>query len=393
MFEVTDFIISWHTTIDQISEDSWDELVGDSTNPFYKRKWLLALEKSGSIAIQKGWQPIFLVVYNNKKPIAIAPLYLKGHSFGEFVFDHPFVELAGDLSLSYYPKLVGMSPFSPVEGYRFFISPDLDQRLMTSLMMKSIDDFAISNRILSCNFLYVDPSWQVIAELEGCATWINKQSIWMSEDQKNFEDYLARFNSNQRRNIKRERKSVAKKGLQIRVLKGEDINPAILSKMYKFYSNHCDRWGAWGSKYLSEAFFNELNDPILRKSLVLFNAFHQSVDEPVAMSLCVTDEQMLWGRYWGSNEEVDSLHFELCYYSPINWALKNGIKAFDPGVGGSHKQRRGFLVKPHASLHRWYNKQMDSLIRTWLPDANKLMLSQIEAVNKEMPFNSGKVSI
>ena len=104
------------------------------------------------------------------------------------------------------------------------------------------------------------------------------------------------------------------------------------------------------------------------------------------MSLCVKNKNMLWGRYWGSEKNIDNLHFEACYYSPIEWAIDNSIKFFDPGAGGRHKKRRGFIAKPNASLHRWYNLRMDSLIREWLPKANKLMLDQINATNNEVPF-------
>jgi len=106
------------------------------------------------------------------------------------------------------------------------------------------------------------------------------------------------------------------------------------------------------------------------------------------MSLCVHSEQQLWGRYWGSDEEIDHLHFEVCYYAPIEWAIGRGIQQFDPGAGGSHKRRRGFLARPHASLHRWYHQRFDGIVRGWLPDANAEQLEQIEAINAELPFTA-----
>ena len=119
---------------------------------------------------------------------------------------------------------------------------------------------------------------------------------------------------------------------------------------------------------------------------MLFNAYREAYEEPIAMSLCVTDNKKLWGRYWGASEEIPNLHFELCYYSPINWALENGITSFDPGAGGLHKLRRGFIAKSHTSLHRWYDKRMNTLIRSWLPKVNKLMIDEINAANNEVPF-------
>ncbi len=378
--------IRWHQSIEEIPEYQWQELAGEGVIPFYKWEWLKSLEKSESIYSEKGWQPLHLALWSDNYPIAIAPLYLKSHSFGEFVFDQAFAQLANDLGLNYYPKLLGMSPLSPVEGYRFFFKSGQDKAKLTQLMMQIIDQFAQENGILSCNFLYVDPIWRPLAEDAGCSTWLNKQSLWLAEEKKDFSDYLNSFNSNQRRNIKRERQYIQKSGIKISALTGMEIDKDILNCMYDLYENHCARWGPWGSKYLSKSFFEELANPKQRNNIILFNAHRLDSKDPIAMSLCVTDGDMLWGRYWGSKEEIDYLHFEVCYYSPISWALDNKIKSFDPGAGGNHKQRRGFLAKEHASLHRWYDKTMSEMIKQWLPKANKFMINQIEAENNELPF-------
>ena len=234
----------------------------------------------------------------------------------------------------------------------------------------------------------MDPQWQVLAEAAGCATWVNQQSLWTAEDQATFDDYLRGFNANQRRNIKRERRAVAQAGLTVTPLTGEALDAALLQRMHGFYEQHCARWGMWGSKYLEAAFFDQLASPALREQVVLFSAHRGEPREPVAMSLCVHNRRQLWGRYWGSDEEIDCLHFEVCYYAPIEWALNNGLHSFDPGAGGSHKRRRGFVARPHASLHRWYHPGMDGLIRQWLPQANDLMAEEIEAINAELPFKA-----
>ena len=121
---------------------------------------------------------------------------------------------------------------------------------------------------------------------------------------------------------------------------------------------------------------------------MLFSAHRGDPEQPVAMSLCVHSDSQLWGRYWGSDEEIDNLHFEVCYYAPIEWAISRGIQQFDPGAGGSHKRRRGFLARPHASLHRWYHPRFDGIVRRWLPEANAEQLEQIEAINAELPFTA-----
>ena len=382
----------WHQSLAAIPELSWDALLATAHPqglPFYRWRWLQQLEASASIVPRQGWQGCHLGLWRAGQLVAVAPLYLKGHSYGEFVFDQSFAQLAGQLGLSYYPKLVGMSPVSPVQGYRFLIDPAEDSAAITALMMELIDDFCRQNAILSCNFLYVDPAWQPLAEAAGCAAWVNQQSLWTNPGFPDFGAYLASFNANQRRNIKRERLAVAAAGLEVTALAGEAIPPQLLRRMHHFYAQHCSRWGAWGSKYLSEAFFEALAvDPALRRHLVLFSAHRQDPGDPVAMSLCVRSDDQLWGRYWGSDAEIDCLHFEVCYYAPIAWAIANGIRHFDPGAGGSHKRRRGFVAQPRVSLHRWSDPRFAAILHQWLPGANAEMAEAMAAMNAELPFTA-----
>ena len=370
-----------------IPEAQWQALTATDPLPFYSWRWLLGLEQSGSIVPRQGWQSCHLGVWRDEQLIAAAPLYLKGHSYGEFVFDQSFAQLAAQLGQRYYPKLLGMSPVSPVVGYRFLTAPGEDAAALTAVMLELIDGFCREHQIFSCNFLYVDPSWRPLAEAAGCASWLNQQSLWSNQAYAGFDDYLASFNANQRRNIKRERKAVAAAGLTVTPVVGTDIPPALLQRMHDFYEQHCARWGPWGSKYLTEDFFHYAADQ-LREHLVLFSAHRGDPLEPVAMSLCVHNDQWLWGRYWGSDEEIDALHFEVCYYAPIEWAIGRGIQHFDPGAGGSHKRRRGFVARPHASLHRWYHPRFEGIVRRWLPEANAQQLEEIEAINAELPFTA-----
>ncbi|WP_320673530.1 peptidogalycan biosysnthesis protein [Prochlorococcus sp. MIT 1341] len=378
--------INWYNSISDIEERHLYKLLGENVIPFYRSSWLSLLESSGSITSSEGWQPCHLVVRRGSLPIAFAPLYLKIHSYGEFVFDQSFAQLANDMGLSYYPKLLGMSPLSPVEGYRFFILPEEDMISVTKLMINAIDEFAISNQILSCNFLYVDSEWGQLLESLGWSQWFNQQSIWLRNQKKSFDEYLAMFNANQRRNIKRERSAIIKAGIKVTPLTGAELDVDLMGLMYCFYEQHCSRWGHWGSKYLAKAFFEALAQPQHRDQIVLFSAHFEDPRLPVGMALCVTDGNDLWGRYWGAKEEIEYLHFEACYYSPIEWALKNNIKSFSPGAGGSHKHRRGFQVLPRVSLHRWYQNDFDALLRSWVKKVNTLMLNEIDAVNAELPF-------
>jgi predicted N-acyltransferase len=385
--------IRWHRATGELPRERWQELLAlshgrpASALPFFSWDWLNHLERSGSIVPREGWQPCHLGLWRDAQLVAVAPLYLKGHSYGEFVFDQSFARLAQQLGLRYYPKLLGMSPLSPVEGYRFLIDPAEDIVALTRTLMAAIDAFCRDNALLSCNFLYVDPDWRALAEESGCAAWLNQQSQWSNPGYGSFDDYLAGFNANQRRNIRRERRSVAAAGLCVTALEAEAISPALMEVVHRFYASHCSRWGPWGSKYLSEGFFTEA--PLeLRRHLVLFSAHEAGADplHPVAMSLCVRGEDALWGRYWGSDLDLENLHFEVCYYAPIAWAIERGIRRFDPGAGGRHKQRRGFAAEPRLSLHRWSDPRFDGLLRQWLPEANRELEAEIVAINAELPL-------
>tara|TARA_Y100001968_G_scaffold123664_1_gene112670 strand:- start:30885 stop:32045 length:1161 start_codon:yes stop_codon:yes gene_type:complete len=383
---MNDYKIKWNLSIDEIDEASWFSLTGKRGNVFLSWKWLSALEKSNTITREKGWQSIHLTISKENKIIGLAPLYIKNHSYGEFIFDHNFQRLAYSLRLNYFPKIIGMSPFSPIEGYQFFISEDEDREIVNSLLINTIDNFAQTNNILSTNFLYADKEWAKEIKKLGYNEWINIQSEWSSHRINTFDDYLLQFNSNQRRNIKKERKSIEKESIKIQALSGRNIKESDMNNMFKFYEKHCDRWGDWGSKYLTQSFFKELSKDGLRDNVVLFCALQKDMESPIAMSLCIKDRNNLYGRYWGSSKEVDNLHFETCYYSPISWGLNNGIKLFDPGAGGSHKARRGFKAKSISSLHRWYEINMNAYLKDFMQKSNKIMIEEISARNAQLPF-------
>ncbi len=371
-------------SIKEISKEIWNELTNEINNPFYEWTWLKNLEISKSVSRETGWQPLYFVAYKNEEILGIAPLFLKNHSYGEFIFDQSFARLAQELNLNYYPKLIGMSPYSPVNGYQFLYKKNEDKNEITNLLINHIESFAITNKILSCNFLYIDESWGDHLKSLGYHEWINSSSEWRNNGEKTFDDFLSRFNSNQRKNIKKERKSITKQDIKIKIFNEIDINQEILEKMHDFYEQHCSRWGVWGSKYLTPTFFEKILDN--KKNLLLFSASKNDSNDIFAMSMCVKNKNNLWGRYWGSQEEISNLHFELCYYQPIEWAIKNSIHLFDPGAGGKHKRRRGFFAKSTISLHKWFDKNMENIIYPWLNEVNKQTKMEIDIENKSIPF-------
>ena len=386
------YSINWLAKIAEIPKQAWDALAQPLKTPFLEWEWLHNLETSGSAIPSTGWQPCHLTIWEGRELIAAAPLYLKSHSYGEFVFDHQWADLAYRLGVSYYPKLLGMSPFTPATGYRFLIAPGQDELAITEVMISAIDHFCNRNKIYGCHFLFVDPDWRSLLENYGFRSWLHHSYIWSNENFNNFDDYLQQFNANQRRNIKRERKAVATAGLQVQVLSGEDIPHHLFPLIYRFYSSTCDKfWG--GSKYLTRKFFAQLH-PNYSDRIVLVTATTESdPHKPVGMSFFIRKEENLYGRYWGCLAEFDCLHFEACYYQPIEWGINQGIKMFDPGAGGQHKKRRGFPATANHSLHRFYHGKMTQILRNYIQEINQMEQEEIEAINLDLPFSKREIEL
>lgn len=377
----------WINTVTEVPQTAWDALAQPLITPFFEWDWLHNIESSGSATGRTGWLPHHLTVWRDQQLVGIAPLYIKGHSRGEFVFDNQWADVAYQLGIEYYPKLLGMSPFTPAEGYRFLIAPGEDEVEITSLMVHSIDQFCIDNKISGCNFLYVDPEWKPMLEKLGFSPWLHHSYIWQNQGYQTFDDYLKGFNANQRRNIKRERKAVNQAGLQLQTHTGDEIPKAFFSQMYHFYASTCDKFGWWGSKYLTRKFFEQLHHDYRHR--VVFVAAYDGTNQhqPVGMSFCLTKSDRLYGRYWGSVQDIDCLHFDACYYSPIEWAINNGISIFDPGAGGRHKKRRGFPATPNYSLHRFYDQRLSKILQSNIGRINQMEQQEIDHINQDLPFS------
>ncbi|HEY9297041.1 MAG TPA: GNAT family N-acetyltransferase, partial [Phormidium sp.] len=183
------------------------------------------------------------------------------------------------------------------------------------------------------------------------------------------------------------RKAVEKEGLQIRTLTGEEISKPLLNQMYSFYSHHCDKFGWWGSKYLTKKFFEQLYSSYRHRVLLVAAYNEQNTHQPMAMSFCIHKGDRLYGRYWGCFQEIDCLHFDACYYTPIEWGIAHGVQVFDPGAGGQHKKRRGFPATPNHSLHRFYHPRLTKILKSYISEVNEIEQQQIEAINLDIPFS------
>ncbi len=384
--------LQWLDSAAQVDRDRWNALAQPLATPFLEWEWLVNLERSGCAVPAEGWLPRHLTLWEDDTLVAIAPLYLKGHSYGEFVFDHQWADLAYRLGINYYPKLLGMTPFTPATGYRFLIHPDITDPLpLVDELLAEIDRFCRQHRISGCHFLFVEPTWKGIFAERDFLVWQHHSYIWQNQNFRTFDDYLQSFNANQRKNIKKERRTVANANVVMRVYAGEEVSERLLDIMYRLYSDHCDKY--WGSsKYLNHRFFRQLAHNY-RDRLVLVAGEAQDTGDPIGMSFCIRKGDRLYGRYWGCFREIDCLHFDTCYYTPIAWAIEQGIQMFDPGAGGEHKKRRGFPATPNYSLHRIYAPRLRQILIPHLQDVNAYSDRQIEAINRELPFSQAEPTL
>ncbi len=380
------YSVRWLDSLSSVSQRIWDDLALRLETPFLEWQWLKLMETSQSAVIQTGWLPRHLTVWADNRLVAAAPLYIKGHSAGEFVFDHAWADVAQRLGVAYYPKLVGMSPFTPMVGYRFLIAAGQDEHALTGMMVDEIDRFCRQFRLSGCNFLFVDPRWRRLMERFGFTSWRHQSFVWQNQGYRSFQDFLARFNSNQRRNIKRECESLKKQGLVLKRFWDRDIPRAFIPQMFRFYERQNEKFGPWGCKYLTESFFESLYESYRQRLLIVAAFERDDFRAPVGMSLLISKGDQLYGRYWGCSKEFKDLHFNACYYSPIEWAIKRGVQRFDPGMGGYHKIRRGFKAVPNFSLHRFYSSRLQQIMRLNMDQINRMEQNNIDAINSQLPF-------
>jgi hypothetical protein len=380
------YSIFWLNRIRDVDQTAWDALAVPLKTPLLEWQWLRQLEDSGSIAPSAGWQPNHLTIWSGDRLVAAAALYIKFHSAGEFVFDHIWAKVAMELGIAYYPKLVGMSPVTPAVGYRFLIAEGHDRARVTARMVEAIDRFCLANRICGTSFLFVDPKWADEMVALGFVGWLHQSYAWENPGFATFDDYLGAFKTNQRRNIKRETRSLQRQGIRLEAYSGDDIPQSFARPMYRFYERTNAQFGPWGCRYLTPAFFEGILSEF-RHRLLFMAAFEEPERQtPVGMAMLLIKADQLIGRYWGCSRPVPNLHFNACFYEPIRWAVNHGIHRFDPGAGSVHKIQRGFAAVGNRSLHRFYHPRLQAIFLAHIDAINRLEQQQIDALNARLPF-------
>lgn len=339
-----------HEGVGSIPADAWDEHAnpaGTPFNPFLSHAFLLALEKSGSVGGRTGWQPRPVTLRTPDTPIAgVAPVYVKSHSQGEYVFDHGWAEAFQRAGGRYYPKLQVAVPFTPVPGRRFLVAPGPERAAHEVALAEGVAEMARRSGVSSVHATFcTQAEWTRMAGL-GYLQRTDQQFHWANAGYATFDDFLASLASRKRKAIRKERETALSEGITIRHVSGSDLTEAHWDAFFSFYMDTGSR--KWGRPYLNRRFFSLLGEAMADNCLIILA---ERAGRPIAGALNLIGGDCLYGRYWGSIEHHPCLHFEVCYYQAIEYAIGAGLTRVEAGAQGEHKLARGYMPTPTYSLH------------------------------------------
>tara|TARA_R110001583_G_scaffold195387_1_gene372551 strand:- start:73616 stop:74794 length:1179 start_codon:yes stop_codon:yes gene_type:complete len=341
--------ISVSTTITEIAREDWDAcaapMEGRPDDPFVTHRFLLALERSGSVGPGTGWFPRYLMAKAAGDIIAVAPLYAKTHSQGEYVFDHAWAQAYERAGGDYYPKLQIAVPFTPVTGRRLLTRPGFEEVGQAALVQGAVE-VAAQNQLSSLHITFCSDAEVDAGKAMGLMHRTGQQFHWDNAGYANFDDFLDALSSRKRKNIRKERAQAQRFGGEIVQLSGDQIEPHHWDAFWTFYQDTGAR--KWGTPYLTRAFFDHIHET-MRDDVLMVLALDQG--RPIAGALNFIGQNRLYGRYWGCTEHHPCLHFEICYYQAIDYAIAHGLSRVEAGAQGEHKLARGYLPNTTHSLH------------------------------------------
>lgn len=368
-------------SIADIPGETWNGFAG-SGNPFVRHEFLSLLETTGCVGPGTGWTPNHLCLEEAGRPVGAAPLYLKHHSFGEFVFDWAWADAWHRTGRAYYPKLVCAAPFSPVTGPRLLTGPGAAPGVRGRLA-DALRDRTGATGASSVHVLF--PTREDIRNLSeaGFLTRHDCQFQWFRRGLRDFDDFLDTLRSARRKKVRRERRKVAEQGIELETLHGGDIRDADWPALFRCYVSSYHIRGM--TPYLNERFFRELARSALGDRLVVFAARRDH--RIIAAAICLRDSEALFGRHWGALEEADSLHFETCYYQGIEYCLRHGLDRFEPGTQGEHKIHRGFEPVPTRSAHWIPDPDLREAVARFLARERRAVEAYAAAAADHLPYH------
>ena len=385
----TQITIDVLTSLSQIEESDWDACAcpegSPPRDPFTTYRFLHALEASGSVGPGTGWQPRYLVARADDQIIACAPLYAKGHSQGEYIFDHNWAHAYENAGGEYYPKLQIAAPFTPATGRRFLTRPGWEATGISALIQGAVQ-LAAENELSSLHITFCTEAEAIAGEQIGLMRRWSQQFHWTNDGYETFDDFLATLSSRKRKNIRKERAQAQAFGGEIVALTGADLKPEHWDAFWRFYQDTGAR--KWGTPYLTREFFDIAHET-MADDMLLCLAIRDG--QPVAGALNFIGADALFGRYWGCIEDHPCLHFELCYYQAIDYAIAHGLDRVEAGAQGTHKLARGYMPVTTHSLHWVRDAGLADAIARYLQAERAAVDEEIEVLTGYGPFRRAHV--
>jgi hypothetical protein len=370
----SEFVAKLASGISGLNAHAWDRLAG--SDPFLSHAFLSSLEDSDSVGPGTGWTPAPILIEDEASHlVSAAPAYLKTHSQGEYVFDHGWAEAWEQAGGQYYPKLQVAAPFTPVPGPRLLGS-------RPQQLLAAIEAVTVQNDISSAHITFINEAGAAEASRRN---WLIRHGIqyhWFNRGYETFDDFLGQLTSRKRKALRKERAD-AREGLEFRALQGTEIGPAEWDAMWAFYQDTGSR--KWGRPYLTREFFDLIGERMGDQVLLLL-AYRGS--RAIAGALNFVGPDTLYGRYWGCTEEVPFLHFELCYYQAVEWAIGHGLAAVQAGAQGEHKIGRGYEPVLTRSAHFIPNKSFREAVADYLSTERTAIATEIEWLRRDLPYRS-----
>jgi len=367
--------------LNTIDPASWDRL-GDGRNPFLLHAFLSALENNRCLE-EYGWYPQHILIYEDQDLVAAMPLYIKDNSYGELVFDWGWADAYHRAGVPYYPKLVCAIPYTPATGPRLLVAQDRDYSRYARALIEHCVELAQQHHMSSVHWLFTDTRDTQLFRDAGYSLRLGCQFHWQNDHYASFDQYLATFTAQKRKQIKRERRRVQEQGIVLEVRHGDEMTDELWQIYHDFYCSTFDRKS--GMATLSREFFQEIGASMPRNVVVVFARHGQDY---IASAFNLRGPDTLYGRHWGCRAEYHSLHFEACYYQGLDYCIKHGLQSFEPGAQGEHKISRGFLPTPTWSAHWIAHPQFRDVIAQYTQREQVSMQHYIDSLMAHSPFKT-----
>ena len=375
--------------VSAVAPEEWDACA-DPGHPFVSHAFLHALEESGSATDESGWAPHHMTIEaEDGRLLAAAPLYLKFHSYGEYVFDHGWASAYERAGGRYYPKLQSAAPFTPVTGPRLLTRRDLREddpspATLKSSLVSAMARTCAGSQLSSAHITFPhEEDWEVCRDM-GWLLRRGQQFHWRNDGYGRFDDFLGALASRKRKTIRKEREKANAQGVTLQLLTGDDLKPAHWDAFFRFYLDTSDR--KWGSPYLTKDFFRQIGETMADRILLVMG---EDDGRWVCGALNFIGDETLYGRNWGCRGDYAFLHFETCYYRAMDFAIERGLKTVEAGAQGQHKIQRGYMPTMTYSAHYIPNASFRAAVRQFLDEEKMMVEREMEALGDYAPYRKG----